>query len=194
MSPVAELDVVELTERTWPALTGLFGPNGASSGCWCLWFLLSPNEIRANGTDVNRELLHDRVRAGEHLGLLALEGERAVGWVAVGPRAGAPRLDRATITAPVGDPAGVWSITCFFVHRTARRRGVTATLLAEAVRHAGRHRARAIEGYPVDPAGAKVSSGSLYHGTLGMFEDAGFAVIRSGERGRSLVRLELAAG
>ncbi|CRK59775.1 hypothetical protein [Alloactinosynnema sp. L-07] len=35
------MEIVELTERRWPALERLFGPNGAQSGCWCTFVLLT---------------------------------------------------------------------------------------------------------------------------------------------------------
>lgn len=74
------MEIVELTEQTWPELVGLFGPNGAQAGCWCTWFLQSPAAMRANGSDGNRELLRNRVRAGVPTGLLArTDGGRTVG-------------------------------------------------------------------------------------------------------------------
>lgn len=121
----SDLEVVELTEDTWPDLVGLFGPNGAVAGCWCTWFLQSAKQMQDNGTDVNREMLHDRVRAGVPVGLLARAGTEPVGWVAVAPRPVYPRLARSPLTRPVDpteDLADVWSVTCLFVHRTARRR------------------------------------------------------------------------
>src|SRR5439155_24241959 len=92
---------------------------------------------------------------------------------------------------PDEDLSGVWSVTCFFVHRTARRSGVGKLLLDEAVRYAAKGGARTVEGYPVDTKGAKKSSSELYHGTLSQFTDAGFTVVeRRGVR-RALVRKEV---
>lgn len=170
--------IAELTAGTWPALVALFGPNGAQAGCWCTWYLQSPKQMGANGSAANRELLHDRVRAGVPTGLLAMADDgTALGWVAVAPWPTYPRLASAKSTQPV-DPAedltDVWSVTCLFVHRTARRRGLTAELLGAAVAHATARGARALEGYPVDTAGARHNAGALYHGTLTGFLAAGF--------------------
>jgi GNAT superfamily N-acetyltransferase len=83
-------------------------------------------------------------------------------------------------------------VTCFFVHRTARGRGLAATLLDAAVDYARSHGAVAVEGHPVDTEGQRRGSADLYHGTLAMFLAAGFDLVdRRGTR-RALVRRTLA--
>ncbi|HEX9336502.1 MAG TPA: GNAT family N-acetyltransferase [Pseudonocardiaceae bacterium] len=172
------MDIVELTADTWPALVALFGPNGAQAGCWCTWFLQSPKQMGANGSEANRELLHDRVRTGVPTGLLAVADSGApIGWIAVAPWPTYPRLATAKASKkidPAEDMTDVWSVTCLFVHRRARRSGVTGGLLSAAVDYAAGRGARALEGYPVDTSGEKHNAGSLYHGTLSGFLAAGF--------------------
>ncbi|TCO65612.1 acetyltransferase (GNAT) family protein [Actinocrispum wychmicini] len=183
--------VVELTERTWPALESLFGPNGAVAGCWCMWFRKTSPEFKRDSGEANREDARKLAESDEPAGLLAIEGTTAVGWVAVAPRPVYRRLDRSPIARPV-DPAEdlsrVWSVTCFFIHRSARGRGVARTLLDEAVRHAVRHGAWIVEAYPVDTQSGTMSSGELYHGTLSMFTDAGFTLVERRGTRRGLVR------
>jgi GNAT superfamily N-acetyltransferase len=186
--------VAELSPATWPALEKLFGPKGADAGCWCMFFRLPNPDFRAGAYEPNRVALRELAGSGKPVGLLAFEGDDAVGWVAVAPRAAYRRLERSTVARPA-DPAedlsGVWSVTCFFVHRTARRSGVGGVLLTEAVRYAGEHGAAVVEGYPVDTQGQRKSSAELYHGTLSLFTDAGFRVVeRRGVR-RALVRKEI---
>lgn len=182
-------DVVELTDRTWPALVDLFGPNGAVAGCWCTWFMQSTKQLYANGSDANRELLHDRVRSGAPVGLLAMADDRAVGWVAVAPRPAYPRLANSKITKPVDpDEPDVWSVTCFFVRAGMRRRGIAGELLSGAVDYATRHGATVIEGYPKITDGVRRSAGDLYHGTLTGFLAAGFEVVEQRAPTRALVR------
>ncbi len=191
------MDVVELDERTWPDLVDLFGPGGAVAGCWCTWFWQPTSRISREHGDANRELLHERLRTGSPVGLLAMTGERAVGWVAVAPRPLYPRLATSKITRPVDldeDLADVWSVTCFYVRKGMRRKGIAGELLAGAVEFARRAGARAVEGYPVvvTEGGAKVGSGELYHGTLGAFLTAGFEVVDRRSPRRALVRRDLA--
>ena len=66
---------------------------------------------------------------------------------------------------------------CFVVSRRARRQGVAGLLLDAAVDYAGAHGATMLEAYPVDTAGEKIASANAYHGTLRMFERAGFTVV-----------------
>jgi ribosomal protein S18 acetylase RimI-like enzyme len=183
--------VVELTAGTWPAFERLFGPHGAVAGCWCMWFRKTNPEFKADAGEPNREDARKLAESDEPVGLLAMDGDNPVGWVAVAPRAVYRRLDRSPIAKPV-DPAedmsGVWSVTCFFIHRSARRRGVARTLLDEAVRHAVGHGAWTLEAYPVDTNGGPMSSGELYHGTLSMFVDAGFTLVQRRGTRRALVR------
>ena len=191
------MDLRELGPDTWPALERLFGPNGAVAGCWCTWFIQTNKDLAGNGSAANRELLRDRMCAGTPVGLLAMTDDDARGWVAVAPRATYPRLARSPVATPLDpaeDPADVWAVTCFFVHRTARRAGVARLLLDGAVAHARRNGAKAVEGYPVNTEldrTSKIGSGELYHGTVRLFTDAGFQIERGlGER-RALVRLAL---
>ncbi|HEU5475804.1 MAG TPA: GNAT family N-acetyltransferase [Actinophytocola sp.] len=186
--------VVELSERTWPALESLFGRNGADGGCWCMFFRLPGPQFRAGLHEPNRAALHALAGADEPVGLLAMDGDAAVGWVAVAPRAVYRRLARSPVAKPV-DPAedltGVWSVTCFFVHRTARRSGTAALLLDEAVAFAAARGARLVEGYPVDTAGERRPSADLYHGTLSLFLAAGFRMVQRRGTRRALVRREI---
>lgn len=183
--------MVELSERTWPALELLFGPRGAVEGCWCMFFRQTGPENRRNSGEPNRQAARDLAASGEPVGLLALDGEQAVGWVAVAPRAVYRRLARSPVAKPVNpdeDLTGVWSITCFFIHRSARGRGVARRLLDEAVRYAVRHGAWVVEAYPVDTRGVKAGAGELYHGTLSMFSDTGFKLVERRGTRRALVR------
>jgi GNAT superfamily N-acetyltransferase len=186
--------VVELTGKTWPALEQLFGPNGADGGCWCMFFRLPGAEWRAGCYEPNRTALSKLARSGEPVGLLAMEAKDAVGWVAVAPRPVYRRLERsrvAKLVDPDEDLSDVWSVTCFFVHRTARRSGVGRLLLDDAVRFAADRGARVVEGYPVDTEGERRESSVLYHGTLSLFLAAGFRLVeRRGVR-RALVRKAL---
>jgi GNAT superfamily N-acetyltransferase len=186
--------VVELTKKTWPAQEKLFGPNGATEGCWCMWFRQTGAEQQRGRGEPNRRKARALAGSGEPVGMLAMDGADALGWVAVAPRAVYRRLERSQIAKPVAadeDLSQVWSVTCFFIHRTARGRGVASALLDGAVSYAARHGAAIVEAYPVDTNGVKASSGELYHGTLSMFLDAGFMLVERRGTRRALVRKTL---
>ncbi len=181
-------EIVELTEATWPSLETLFSANKTVGGCWCVWFMRPHAQVRAGWGADNRAFLRERV--GAPLGLLAVRDGEPLGWVAVAPRPTYPRLATSAITRSDAGP-DTWSVTCFFVHRRARGRGLAADLLSAAVGYAADRGAAAVEGHPVDTEGARRSSGDLYHGTLEMFRAAGFDLVdRRGTR-RALVRKEI---
>lgn len=184
------MEIVELTPDTWPALEILFSANKTVGSCFCCWFLRPHAELKADWGEGNKEHLRALVLEKAPLGLLAVENDEPLGWVAVAPRAAYPRLATSPITRSDAGP-DTWSVTCFFVHRAARRRGLAGTLLDAAVDWARTQGAAAVEGHPVDTEGEKRGSGDLYHGTLAMFLAAGFDLVdRRGTR-RALVRRAL---
>jgi GNAT superfamily N-acetyltransferase len=184
------VEIVELAPETWPSLEKLFGANKTVGGCWCCWYMRSNADVQAGWGEGNKDFLHAKVDEKAPLGLLAVEDDEPLGWVAVAPRQTYPRLDASKISESDAGP-DTWSVTCFFVHRNARRRGLANTLLDAAVDYARSRGATAVEAYPVDTEGEKRGSGDLYHGTLTMFLAAGFDLLdRRGTR-RALVRREL---
>lgn len=184
------LEIVELTAKTWPLLEKLFSANKTVGGCWCCWYLRPAKEVDAGWGEGNKKFLREKVKQRTPLGLLAVEDDEPLGWVAVSPRSNYPRLDNSKVTESDAGP-DTWSVTCFFVHRTARRQGLAATLLEEAVAYAGAHGATTIEGHPVDTEGQRRGSGDLYHGTLAMFLAAGFGLAERRGTRRALVRRSL---
>jgi GNAT superfamily N-acetyltransferase len=129
------------------------------------------------------------VRRGERPGLLAYDGATPVGWVAVEPRGAYPRLARSRSLAPV-DEAPVWSITCFFVARSHRHRGVTRALIDAAGAHARAAGATLLEAYPVDLA-RPTGDAFVYTGAASTFAAAGFEEVARRTPTRPIVRLTL---
>ena len=142
-----------------------------------------------------RSALQEQVRGrGRPPGVLAYSGDEAVGWCQVGPKTGYARMARSQIASPAKgepEPPDLWSVTCLVVPVGWRRQGLGSALLDGAVEHARRHGAAALEGYPVDTAGERRSSSDLYHGTVSMFADAGFAEVRRPKPTRAVMRLTL---
>ena len=74
-----------------------------------------------------------RPRRTQPPGLVAFDGERAVGWVSLGPRTDFERIVRSRVI-PTIDDRPVWSIVCFAVSSSARGQGVARALLDAARR------------------------------------------------------------
>lgn len=177
----------EVDAERWDDLCELFGPSGAYSGCWCMWWRISGNEFGANGNAGNRAALDALAQQGRPLGLLAYENGVPVGWASVAPREDFPRIGRSRALKPVDDQEGVWSVPCFFIHRRHRGTGVATALLDKAVAHARKKKAKALEGYPVDTDGERKANADLFTGTIGLFEKAGFEIVTRPATGRRVV-------
>ncbi|MDO7880620.1 GNAT family N-acetyltransferase [Salinibacterium soli] len=150
----------------------MVGPkNPDSNVCWCLSYRV-PSKVNLS---LHRQERGEKVRellAEGPPGVLAYDGDDVVGWAAVHPRADTSFATNRTI--PHVDDSAVWSVWCIRVRPGHRGQGISHALLAGAVEFARAHGAPAIEGYPVDNAGAKVDLTMAYVGTRALFEKAGF--------------------
>ncbi len=175
-APMAgDVRIHPVTADRWDDLRVLLAPRGeGADACWCLaWRLPSGEFGRLPGPD-REDRLHELVDGPVPPGLLAYVDDEPAGWCHVGPRTAMARLVRSTTIRPVDD-LPVWSVVCFVVRTGYRRRGLAEELLHEAVAFAAAHGAPALEGYPVETGGARLSTSLAYVGTTGMFERAGFA-------------------
>jgi GNAT superfamily N-acetyltransferase len=187
---VTEFAVRPVDADRWADLERLFGPSGAYSGCWCMWWRLPGREFGRNGNLGNRAALEAAVRGGEPVGLLAYAADGTpAGWAAVAPRTAYGRVLRSPALKPApDDEAAVWSVPCFFTTRGRRRTGVAGVLLAAAVGYARTGGAAILEGYPVDTGrGRMPPAAELFSGTVGQFTRAGFAVHARPATGRRVI-------
>ena len=196
----AEVRVIPVTEAPWDDVRTVFGTRGDPSTCWCQFFKVDPAVWKAQDVAFFERSLCEQVDSARAArksgpGVLAYLGSVPVGWAAVEPRPVYPRVLTSRVIPASTEPdlgdAGVWAVTCFVVRVGYRRRGVGAALLAGAIEQARNGGARAVEAYPVDTAGEKVSSADLYHGPLSTFVAAGFAIRGRPVDGRAVVSLTL---
>ena len=179
-----------LTPDRWRDLVRLFGARGACGGCWCMWPRLPRAEFRAGAG--NKRAFRRAVAAGDPPGVLAYVDGEPAGWCAVGPRAIYRRLETSRILQPV-DERPVWSVVCFFVARTFRRRGLSVKLLDAAARFAASRGARIVEGYPTD-AKAKAADAFVWTGLAAAFERAGFTEVARRSPTRPIMRRAVRPG
>jgi len=170
-------------------LEDLFGTSGAFSGCWCMWNRQTNVEFQEQNYETNRGLLRTNLAEGHEFGILAYDGDEAVGWAALAPRSEYSRLARSPVTKPVDD-AEVWSVTCFVVRKEHRGRGVASALLAGAEQRARGLGAIVLEGYPVAPDGELVDT-DAWHGLESMFVNAGFTEVARRKPRRPVYRKTL---
>ena len=177
-----------VTPATWPDFERLFSSRGSPHYCWCLVHRATRDEARQRDRATFRAGMARRIQQGEPVGLLAFGANEPLGWCSIAPRPTFPRLKTSSVpgAADTNDPS-VWSLTCFFVPRRLRGRGLATRLLEAAIDRAHTQGARAVEAYPVDPE----SPSYLYGGLRPMFSAAGFRDVgRLGKR-RHVMRLDL---
>ena len=161
-----------LKRNLWTDFEELFGPNGACAGCWCMYWKLRGkafDEVRGYET---RQMHKSIVDSSVATGLLAYLHGEVVGWIAVEPREAYERLAHSRTLKPVDGPP-VWSVTCFFVAKKFRRRGVTVEMLRAAVEHVKKQGGKIVEGYPVETQ-KDLPAPFIYTGTASAFQRAGF--------------------
>jgi GNAT superfamily N-acetyltransferase len=123
----------------------------------------------------NRRALRRLVTSGTPPGVLAFSDGRAVGWCSVAPRVAFTALASKPSLATEWDER-TWSVTCFFVAKDWRRRGLGRRLLAGAVRLARLSGATRIEGYPAPPPkeGGDLPAVFAWTGLPAVFASCGF--------------------
>ena len=183
-----KLIVRSLTADLWPALEALFSEAAPSpcSRCWCMYWRIG-SAYRRLSPEQNKRAFLEVVEAGPPPGLIAFNGDLAVGWCQLTPRDALPWLDREWRLKRVDD-VPVWSISCFYVRKGYRRRGITSALIAEALKTAKLAGAPAVEAYPFD---GELSPSSTSTGYASTFARAGFRVVARHFAPRPIMRFDL---
>jgi GNAT superfamily N-acetyltransferase len=182
---MTQLTFRPVDDTTLAAFEAFFGAPGAPKWCWCMAWRRTAAEVRERGGASSKSQIVGRIREGIPVGLLAYEGEEAVGWVSVAPR------DTFRLKgAPVEPGEVVWAISCFFVPRDRRGAGLSRKLIEGAVAHARENGATVVEAYPVDPD----SPSYRFMGFVPVFAAAGFTDLGKPGKRRHVMRLPLRPG
>jgi GNAT superfamily N-acetyltransferase len=179
-----------LDMETWPAFEKLFGPKGACGGCWCMLWRLRKKEFDKGKGDGNRLAIYKLVEDGETPGVLAFYNGEAVGWCAIAPREKYVRLETSRALKAVDDKP-VWSVSCFFISKDFRRRGLTLELLKAAKKLARENGAKILEAYPVDSKGKNVPAVFAWTGFVSPFLAAGFREVMRHTPTRPILRCSI---
>ena len=102
------------------------------------------------------------------------DGVTCVGWCQFGPTEELPRIKSRRAYREGLTALPDWRITCFFVDKAYRGKGVAAAALEGALQEIARLGGGTVESYPEDADGRTVSSSFLHNGTVPMFERQGF--------------------
>lgn len=180
---------IDIRPADWSGFTEIMGPKGGCGGCWCRLWRVPKKIYEADKGEGNRAAMQALFAAGQVPGLVARDGDTAVGWISIDARTAFPRLDASRVLKPVDDKP-VWSVSCFLVKPPWRRKGLSVALLRAACDLAAARGAEILEGYPVD---GKTNYPAVYGwtGFAGAYRAAGFTEVARRSDTRPIMRKTL---
>jgi GNAT superfamily N-acetyltransferase len=160
-----------LDERTWDAFAALVeANNGVFGGCWCMGF--HPEGCDRETAGVNRQRKLERVQDGTTHAALVFDGDACLGWCQFGAPDELPRIKSRAAYQRGAATSPDWRITCNFVGKGHRRKGVATAALAGALELIAGLGGGTVEGYP--EGADNVPAGFLFNGALSTYERLGF--------------------
>jgi len=184
---IDDLLVKPLTPEIWDDFELLFGKKGAYGGCWCMWWRIPRKEFEKGQGEGNRLAMKNIVDSGKIPGLIAYHNDEPCGWCSVAPREDFGSLERSRVLKRV-DEEKVWSIVCFFIHKTYRSKNLGQKLIAGAIEYVKLQGGKIIEAYPTNIRSAKVPPVSSFMGIPKIFERAGFQEISRPSKSKIIMR------
>ena len=185
---MSEYAVRPLDVSTWDAFVHLAEKhNGVWNGCWCTWFHPARAEKGVSSAG-NRAYKERLVREGKAHAALVFDGDIAVGWCQYGSPDELPNIYHLKEYNAGLDKEPDYRITCFFIDRNYRRKGVAAAALGGALDLIAEAGGGVVEAYPQDTQGKRISSSFLYNGTRSLFEKAGFTYERAKGKNHCVMR------
>lgn len=171
-----ELTIRPLGPETWKSFAELVERhNGVFGGCWCTYFHTFSSE-KTYTFEGNRSLKQRLVEEGRAHAALVMDGDEAVAWCEYGTPEELPNIYHRKQYEAELDVVPDYRLTCLFVDKRFRRRGLSEIVLRGALDLIAQAGGGVVEGYPHDNDGKKVLV--LYSGTRALFEEAGFDYIR----------------
>jgi len=178
----------ELSPDTWPDFERLFSKHGGVGGCWCMYYQRPRGGTMKGLTSTERHSKNRRdkkslVDDDRSHGVLLYDRESPIGWCAYGFKQEFPRIDNGRNYRRMNlenDPEKLWRITCFFVDRDYRKKGVAKVALTAALSSIKAKGGGVVEAYPVTHKSAKAWSkwsNWFWFGTESMFERQKFKVV-----------------
>ena len=179
-----------LDEKAWSDFEILFGKRGACGGCWCMSWRLKTSEFEKQKGAGNKKAMRSLVQKNEQIGIIAYMDKKPIGWCAVAPRETFIRLDNSRVLKRIDDEP-VWSITCFFITKEFRRKGLSTELLNGVINFCKKKKVKILEGYPIVPYNKNIPAAFAWTGIPISFEKAGFKEVERRSKSRPIMRYYL---
>ncbi len=163
----------ELSLETWPDFEKLAPQQGE---CWCMYYHRERPVLRGASKEervaVNKRDKKNLVRQGRSHAVLVYDKDKLAGWCQYGPKEELPRIDAGRNYKKLEPLAGdkkLWRITCFYVDKEYRKKGVAKTALRAALDSIRKQGGGIVEAYPVVSGKMAANPEWLWFGTPGMF-------------------------
>ena len=181
-----------LGPQTWDAFADLAERhNGVWGGCWCAWFHLYPDRVECRELG-NREFKRRLVEQDRAHAALVFDGDVAIAWAEYGPVDELRNIHHRKEWEQGLRRMPDYRITCLFVDRRYRRKGIAAIAVRGALALIAAAGGGLVESYPHDlPPGKKTSSSVLYNATRTMYEQLGFTYERTKGKGNCVMTLDV---
>jgi GNAT superfamily N-acetyltransferase len=168
--------VLPLDGSTWDLFAELVERNnGVYGGCWCIGY---HPECGQRGVDY-RAIKEERVRSGRaHAALVLDEHGVAQGWCQYGDPEELSNLKHRRAYDREPPPLPDWRITCVFVDRSHRGRGVARAAVEGALELISAAGGGLVEAISETTAGRRAQGRFLFSATAELFEDLGFTRVR----------------
>jgi len=165
-----------LDASTWDAFAELVERNnGVYGGCWCIGY---HPECGQKGIS-HRAVKEERVRTGRaHAALVLDESGAAQGWCQYGSPDELSNIKHAREYAKDAPPRPDWRITCVFVDKRHRGRGIARSALEGALEQIAQLGGGLVEAIPEVTAGREAQGRFLFSATVELFEQYGFRRVR----------------
>ena len=155
-----------------------------------MWWRLKRSDFERQKGEANKQSMKSLVASGEVPGILAYAQGEPVGWCAIAPRESYPVLERSRVLKRIDDKP-VWSVTCLFIKREQRNKGVSVQLLRAAIEYVKKRGGTVVEGYPVEPKTDRMPDAFAWTGLVSAFKQTGFVECARGSQTRPIMRFEI---
>jgi GNAT superfamily N-acetyltransferase len=182
-----KLSFYPLTLDRWKDFEQLFGERGACGGCWCMSWRLKRAQFENQKGTANKNAMKKLVISGQTPGILAYHDGKPVAWCSAAPRENFVRLENSKVLKRIDDNP-VWSVSCIFIVKEFRRKGISTELLKAVIKFCKSGGAKIIEAYPQEPYGSNIPAAFAWTGIPSSFEKAGFEVAERRSKMRPIMR------
>lgn len=184
---IEDLAIKPLTPERWSDFEALLGPRGAYGGCWCMWWRLTRREFEKGQGGGNRRAMKKIVESGSVPGLLAYKDKKPVGWCSIAPREQYSTLERSRVLKRLDDEP-VWSLVCFYIHKTMHGQKISEKLIRGAVEYVRSRGGKIVEAYPTVPRSKKLPPVSSFMGLPSIFKTVGFVECKRASASKMIMR------